>query len=257
MMALLLQRPGLVGAALFGCLLLSLDIGRRLGRRSLSEEAVNGTGAVDGAIYALLGLLLAFTFSGAAQRFDQRRVLMVEEANAIGTAHLRIDMLPEDAQPAMRDAFSRYTASRIHAYAEAGDIARVREALLVSVAIQREIWDLAIAAGRRPDAMAGYNQVMLPALNAMIDITTTRSFALLLHPPGVVYALLVALALASSMLAGHGLAAAPQRRWLHMVCYAAVMTAAIYIIIDMEHPRLGLIRVDSFEQMLIRFSRGV
>jgi hypothetical protein len=256
MMAVLLQRPGLMGAVLFASLLLSLDIGRRLGRRSLAEEAVNGTGAVDGAIYALLGLLLAFTFSGAAQRFDERRTLMVEEANAIGTALLRVDMLPEDAQPAMRDAFSRYTASRIHAYAEAADVAYLRQALAVSVAIQKEIWDLGIAAGRRPDAMVGYTQVMLPALNAMIDITTTRSFAMLLHPPGVIYALLVALALASSVLAGHGLAATPQRGRLHMVCYAAVMTAAIYIIIDMEHPRLGLIQVDSFEQMLIRFSSG-
>ncbi len=256
MLSLILDQPLLMCGVLFAALLLSLEIGRALGRRRLGGGGEAGTGAVDGAIYALLGLMLAFTFSGAAQRFDQRRSLMVEEANAIGTAVLRVDIMPPDAQPAMHDAFRRYTESRIHAYAEAGNVGRVREALDVSVGIQKEIWELAIAAGRRPDAQAATNQVLLPALNEMIDITTTRSFAMLLHPPAAIYGLLVALALASSVLAGHGLAATPRRSWLHMVCYAVVMTAAIYIIIDMEHPRLGLIRVDGFEQMLVRVTRG-
>jgi hypothetical protein len=256
MMALIFDRPVLMGSALFAALLISLDIGRALGRRSLVGGRETGTGAIDGAIYALLGLLLAFTFSGAAQRFDQRRVLMVQEANAIGTAQLRVDMLPPDAQPAMRQAFRRYIDSRLNAYADAGNLPAVRQALDVSVGIQKEIWDLAIAAGRRPDAQAATNQVLLPALNEMIDITTTRSFAMLMHPPGVIHALLVALALASAVLAGHGLAALPGRDWLHMITYAAVMTAAISIIIDMEHPQLGLIRVDSFEEMLTRVTRG-
>jgi hypothetical protein len=256
MMDLILEQPLLICGLLFATLLLSLEIGRALGQRRFAAGGEAATGAIDGAIYALLGLMLAFTFTGAAQRFDQRRALMVDEANAIGTATLRLDMLPADAQPAMRAAFGRYIESRIHAYAEVGDAPRLRRALEASVAIQKEIWDLAIAAGRRPDAQAATNQVLLPALNDMIDITTTRSFTMLLHPPEVIYVLLVALALAASVLAGHGLGAMPGRPWLHMVCYAAVMTAAIYIIIDLEHPRLGLIRVDGFEQLLVRLSRG-
>ena len=56
-----------------------------------------GVGVIDGAVFALPGLLLAFTFSGAAARFDTRRHLIVEEANAIGTAYLRLDLLPPDA----------------------------------------------------------------------------------------------------------------------------------------------------------------
>jgi hypothetical protein len=83
----------LLGAILFG-----ISTGRRR-RRELGEAAELGTGAVDGAVYALLGLLIAFTFSGAAARFDERRGLIVEEANDIGTAWLRLDMLPASAQP--------------------------------------------------------------------------------------------------------------------------------------------------------------
>jgi hypothetical protein len=55
-----------------------------------------------------MGLLIAFTFSGAASRFDTRRQLVVEEANAIGTAYLRLDLLPASAQSALRESFRRY-----------------------------------------------------------------------------------------------------------------------------------------------------
>lgn len=256
MLRSVLAQPLLMCGVLLLALLLALEMGRQLGRTRLAAGHEASTGAMDGAVYALLGLLLAFTFSGGAQRFDERRSLMVQEANAIGTALLRVDMAPPETQAPMRAAFRRYIDSRISAYAEAADPQRFRQGLDVSAAIQKEIWDMAIAAGRRPDAQAATNQLLLPALNEMIDITTTRSFAMLLHPPAVIYGLLVALALGSAVLAGHGLSGAPHRPWLHMISYAAVMTAAIYLIIDMEHPRLGLIRVDSFEEVLVRISRG-
>jgi hypothetical protein len=83
--------------ALFLGMLLLLETGRRLGVRRLAsdpEGARAGTGTVEGAVFALLGLLVAFTFSGAASRFDQRRDLIVEETNDIGTAYLRLDLLP-------------------------------------------------------------------------------------------------------------------------------------------------------------------
>src|SRR5512142_402713 len=88
-----------------------LELGRRLGRRRQAkdeERARAGLGAVEGAVFALLGLLIAFTFSGAASRFDARRELIVREANAIGTAWLRLSLLPAHAQPGLRDMFRRY-----------------------------------------------------------------------------------------------------------------------------------------------------
>ncbi len=82
---------------LFLGMLLFLEIGRRIGIRRLKEDSGavgEGAGAVDGAVFALLGLLIAFTFSGASSRFDTRRQLVVEETNNIGTAYLRLDLLP-------------------------------------------------------------------------------------------------------------------------------------------------------------------
>jgi hypothetical protein len=92
----------LFALGLFLGMLMVLEIGRRIGARRLAEDpkgAEAGVGTVEGAIFALLGLLIAFTFSGAASRFDTRRQLVIEETNDIGTAYLQLDLLPVDAQP--------------------------------------------------------------------------------------------------------------------------------------------------------------
>src|SRR5215510_412756 len=100
----------LAGGLFFG-MLIFLEVGRRIGLRKIARDpagADTGLSVIDGAVFTLLGLIVAFTFSGAASRFDVRRQLIVEEANAIGTAYLRVDLLPPDAQPALRDRFRRY-----------------------------------------------------------------------------------------------------------------------------------------------------
>src|SRR5580765_2631324 len=118
--------------ALFLGMLLFLEIGRRAAiRRSHDDSAAaaEGIGAVDGAVFAVLGLLIAFTFSGASARFDARRQLIVEETNNIGTAYLRIDVLPAEAQPALRESFKRYLDNRIETYRKIPDVTAVRASL--------------------------------------------------------------------------------------------------------------------------------
>src|SRR4051812_27997496 len=100
---------------LLASILVMMETGRRIGLRRMDQHgdsAVAGVATIDAAIFGLLGLLLAFTFSGAASRFDPRRQQIIEEANDIGTAYLRIDLLPVSAQPEMRELFRQYTDSR-------------------------------------------------------------------------------------------------------------------------------------------------
>src|SRR5205814_9474134 len=105
-----------------------LEIGRRVGLRQAArdgEETRPGLGAVEGAIFGLLGLLIAFTFSGAMTRFDQRRHLIVEESNAIGTAWLRVDLVAPDLQSALRESFRRYLEARLDVYRKIPDMPAV------------------------------------------------------------------------------------------------------------------------------------
>jgi hypothetical protein len=122
----------------------------------------------------LLGLLIAFTFSGAATRFDERRNLIVQETNDIGTAYLRLDLLPVSAQPVLRDLFRRHVDSRLEVYRKLPDIEAARAELVRSNQLQGEIWSQAVAAGRMTEAPPAANMLVLPALNQMIDIEYPR-----------------------------------------------------------------------------------
>jgi hypothetical protein len=239
---------------LFLGMLLFLEIGRRIGIRRLKDDsatAAEGIGAADGAVFAVLGLLIAFTFSGATARFDSRRQLIVEETNDIGTAYLRLDLLPSDAQPALRESFRRYLDARIEAYRSFPDIAAVRASLAKANDLQGHIWRQAIAAIRTEGVPLAATMLVLPALNAMIDITTTRTMAMQMHPPTVVFVMLFGLALAASLLAGYGMTGSRIRSRFHMLGFALVMAVAVFVILDIEYPRLGLVRVDAFDQALV------
>lgn len=244
----------LITLGLFVGMLTLLEAGRRIGIRRLASDAEgarSGTGTIEAAVFALLGLLIAFTFSGAASRYDVRRNLIVEEANDIGTAYLRLDLLPAAAQPALRDLFRRYLDSRLETYRKLPDMNAAMAELTRSTQLQGEIWTQAIAAGRLENAPPSATMLLLPALNQMIDITTTRTLAGQLHPPVVIFALLFGLALAGALMAGYGMAGGKSHNWLHMIGFAVVMTCAVYVILDIEYPRLGLIRVDAFDQALV------
>jgi hypothetical protein len=232
-----------------------LEAGRRLGRRAFALDPGSrpaGLATVETVAFGLLGLLLAFTFSGAADRFDKRRALVVEEANDIGTAWLRLDLLPAAAQPKLRDSFRKYTDSRIATYrifSESG-LKPAQAEYARSVALQNEIWANAVAACREAPSQA--TVVLLPALNAMIDITATRMAATQMHPPRIVFVVLGVISLVCAFLAGYQMGASVARSWPHVVVLAALLSFVLYVILDFEYPRLGLIRVDDFDQLLVQ-----
>lgn len=209
------------------------------------------------AVFALLGLMLAFTFSGAASRFQDRRFLITDEANAIGTAWLRLDLPPADAQPELRTLFRRYVDQRLAVYKKVEDEAVVLARLQAVAALQGQIWSLAVAAGARPEARQPATMLLLPALNEMIDITATRTAAARNHPPLAVFLLLGTLTLVGSMLVGYNLAVNPGRSWIHSPSYAAAIALSVYVILDLEFPRLGLIRIDAADQVLVDLRRSM
>jgi hypothetical protein len=238
---------------LFFGMLAMIELGRRLRVRQHAmhgEGAGRGLGAVEGAVFALLGLLIAFTFSGAASRFDARRQLIVEEANDIGTAYLRLDLLPPITQAPLRENFRRYVDARLGSTRGILDSESARAEHMRALGLQAEIWRDAVAASQQSSTTQA-SMLLLPALNAMIDITTTRTTAVQMHPPFVIFFLLGGIALASSLFAGYSMAEASARSWLHVLGFAAILALSVYVILDLEYPRLGLIRVDAFDQVLV------
>ncbi len=142
--------------------------------------------------------------------------------------------------------------SRLETYRKlsAADVDAAKAELDHSIQLQEAIWSQAVIAGQREGAPPAAPMLLLPALNQMFDITTTRTMALRMHPPVVVFVMLFGLALASALLAGHAMGGGKTREWLHMLAFAAVVAITVYVIFDLEYPRLGLIRIDAFDQVL-------
>src|SRR5271167_3109743 len=137
-----------ISTTLFVSMLASLEIGYRVGRRKIEDHpaAHEGIGAIEAAIFALLGLLLGFSFSGATARLDARRQLIIGEANAIGTAYLRLDLLPTSDQPEMRRLFREYVDARLGAYAHIPDMKAFYQGVSQAGLLQQQIWARAVAA---------------------------------------------------------------------------------------------------------------
>lgn len=237
---------------LFVGMIMCLVIGQRLGRRDRAnpmDSTHQRLSAVEAAIFGLMGLMIAFTFSGAADRFEFRRQLVVEEANSTGTAYMRLDLLPASRQPALRDQYRRYLETRLAAYRALPDLDVSNAKMAVATALQQEIWAATVAALAEvdPEMM----DIVLSPLNHMIDVTTSRAVAAMTHTPKLIMAMLLLLSLVCSLLAGYVIAGTHQRQvGLHLLAFALVMTATIYLIIDLDYPRYGIIRVDFADKAL-------
>jgi hypothetical protein len=246
-----------IAIALFAGMLVTNELGRRIGAARLArdpEGLTKGAGAAEGAVFALMGLLLAFTFSGAASRLEERRWMVNTEANAIGTAYLRLDLLPPETQAPLRDLFHRYTTNRATLFRDLDSKDQLEARRAEGYRLQLEIWKMAVAACQLPGASSQATMLLLPALNEMIDITGTRKMATLNHPPIIIFVLLAVLSLIGGLLVGYTTSPNKDRSWLHQATFALVTSLAFFVILDLEYPRLGLINVNAADQALVELA---
>jgi hypothetical protein len=240
-----------IAGALFIGMVVFHEIGYQIGRffrEKDPDRAHIGIGAVETAIFGLFGLILAFTFAGAASRLDNRRHMIVDEANAIGTAYLRIDLLAATDQPVMRDLFRHYVDARFRVYRDVTDQRETEHSAREAASLQSDIWShaLVVSTGDQSTSL-----LLLPAINEMIDITTSRTVALNTHTHPAILFLLISLALFSGLIAGYASAERGTRSALHMLVFTLSIAITIYAVLDLDYPRAGLIRIDSADRALI------
>jgi len=177
--------PLLFTLLFFSGMLILLETGRRLGIKRIPKESEGergSLGTIEGAVFALFGLVMAFSFSGAAARFNEKRMLIAEEVNTIETGYLRLQLVAQPAQPDLQELFRRYVDSRLETYRQLPNMQSAEKEMAKSKKIQEEIWRDAVAATLLPNSHPDAGKLLLPALNNMIDITTTRAMALRIHP---------------------------------------------------------------------------
>ncbi len=229
--------------------------GHRIGRRRYKQDAGGEelpTAVFDAAVMSLLGLLIAFTFANAYSRFERRRDLIVQEYNAIGTANARLQLLPANRRDALRDKLREYTKLRYQLWMLQPNWNAAMDEFKRSEKLEDEIWADAVDATQNDTADA--RKLLLPALNDMIDITTTRLILLQAHPPLLVFGLLFLLSLVAAWTIGFGMGNCERPSYLHAIGFAIVVAFSLYVIFEIEYPRHGFVTLDAPHELLKNLS---
>ena len=127
---------------LFLGILIMLETGRRLGiarRRRESDSDRSNLGTIETALFAVVGLLMALTFTGATSRFNEKRMLIAQEVNAVQTAYLRLELSPREQKLALQDLFRQYLDSRLESYRKMADAPAAAAEISRSEKLQRQI----------------------------------------------------------------------------------------------------------------------
>jgi hypothetical protein len=238
---------GLLVGALFALILVCNELGFRFGLRrgrTANEGVKSQTHAIQAAILGLLALLLGFSFSMGLQRFDSRSEAVIAEANAIGTAYLRATLVPEPQGEMLRARLRAYLDLRV----EAGhvDLTRIegRQALNErAMEMQSDLWRVAAVAARK-DPNPVTTGLFLQALNELIDAYGSRQAALQKHIPEVVLFLMFGVFAITGAILGYSSGLEGARPRLATLAITVLIVLVVFLIVDLDRPRRGLIQVD-------------
>jgi hypothetical protein len=203
---------------------------------------------MNGMLLGLLGLLLAFTFNMASSRFDTRRQVVIEEANNIGTAVLRTDLYPDSMRQLLRNELKEYVEERIAFYEAGKNGEEVAEHYRKADLLSKKIWS-SVAAYAKKDNITTRTSELIPALNAMIDITTTRRAAGEATVPDSIMYFLFILCFCAAFLLGYD--NKYKIDWIVVTGFALMLSITVYTIIDLDRPRSGLINMDAPNEKII------
>ncbi len=245
------QSSVLIVSGLFIFMLLAMEIGFRSGRRKQASvaEAITQANAVLVSMLGLLALLLAFTFSAALQRYENRSQTVVAEANAIGTTYLRARLLPGEMPDEVQALLRQYLDVRIQEGRVDSTKPELHESLLHQAKLmEARLWSHAVKAAEL-DKSVVTSGLFIQSLNELIDTSATRNAALNRQVPEIVLFLMIATIVLTTATLGYASGIAGHRVTLAAFVLLVLIALVVYLIIDLDRPRRGVIQV-SHESML-------
>ena len=244
----------LIVTILFVLILAADALGLRMGHRvkdKSDSDVKSQTSAIQGGIIGMLALILGFTFNMSIQRYDSRAGAEVEEANAIGTAELRASLLPAPYAGQAHAAIDEYIDLRLESsHVDLTHVEERRALNQTTSQLQQRIWDIGVAAAdATPNPVrTGY---FLTAVNDMIDAQGSRLDVLNRHVPPAIFYLLFIFFIATGGLIGYSTGLGERRSRVPALVLNLLICLMVFIIIDLDRPRRGVIEVrqDSMEAL--------
>jgi hypothetical protein len=233
-------------------ILLAVEAGFRLGswrQRRPEHERETPVGAMVGAILGLLAFLLAFTFGMAASRFETRRELVLDEANAIGTTYLRAALLPEPHSTEVRALLREYVDLRLAAVQPGMTV----PALERSEEVQGRLWAQAVVAGgKHPTPITG---LFIQSLNEVIDLHAKRvTMGIRNRIPVTIWGSLYFIAILAMTGVGYHAGLTSTSRPLASLALAVTFSGVLWLIADLDRPQDGLLKVSQQAMIDLRKS---
>ena len=206
-------------------------------------------GSVEASLLGLMALLLAFSFSMAAARFESRRQTIIDEANLLNTAILRCDLYPDSVKQSFLSDFRTYLEYRINYFQVGDDDVRIKAALHNAEDQFKIIWNRAVLQSSDVENRLRSEQ-MLQLLIGLRNIMTTREAGRMAGVPALIILVLLALVFVGSFLTGFGVK--PGRRSnLLSICFASMTSIVLYLVMELSRPRQGFVNLNSAEEKLV------
>lgn len=239
-------------------MLLASELGFRQGRAAFRNEtdlSRTVSNAFKGSIFALVALLLGFSFSATTNRYDLRQRLVIDQANAVGTCHQRAGLLEPESRSRIRGLLRKYVDTRVELHREPQTVGETFALQLEIDRLLDQLWKaVELAYQREPDTVR--NSLIIPAANEVCDLSSTRLWANRNHLPDAVLVLLLACVVISSLLLGHSSGQSGARHIGLWVASNVLFSLVLFVILDFDRPRRGLIRVDQTPMLELQSNLG-
>jgi hypothetical protein len=240
-MSILIHRPLFIFAFSFIVLWVSARIGWSVLKRLiiLSEEIREDFGFILASTLTLLGLIIGFTFSMAANRYDQRKNFEEAEANAIGTEYVRAALLPADTAEKVRSLLRNYLDQRVIFYSTKDEL-EFKQVNERTARLQDELWSAMLG-----PAEAHPTPITALAVSGMNDVLNSQGYtqaAFWNRIPTAAWALMITIAIGCNLLVGYGSHSLTAGSNL-LPILPLMVSVAFMLIADLDSPRHGIIRV--------------
>lgn len=234
----------LIGLAMLVVLVLASEVGYRRGAKKVDSPESQRTlmSGVGAAILGLLGLMLGFTLSMAIARWDERRDVLVNESNAIGTLWLRAGLLDEPLRRELRGELRKYVDARIALAGSRADIESLQTSRKKSEALHSTLW-AAIENSNQPDTSNAVMSSLIASANEVIDLHELRLASIENYLPAPIFLLLLAIAALSIGFLGWSFGAASQRNRAAILLLALLIATVLLLIMDLNRPQRGRLEV--------------
>lgn len=239
---------------LLAFMILATEIGLIHGRRNgaqFDEPMRTQVITIEAAVLGLFALLLGFTFSMSMIRFDKRTDLVLEEANVLSTAYSRTKLLDEPFKSRAQKKMHHYINKRIDFFKAGFDSKKLHKLEDECARMQNELWEVAVEASQKNSSSIPVG-LFTESLNDVMSLDAKRTDALENHVPRGVFFLLYFSGIVTMGLVGYGFGLGGKRNLLAVIVSAILMTTVIILIVDLDRPRRGMIKIS--QESLMDFS---